>query len=103
MFLTFSRNKSKPSGYQRAKAFREFTINTRRRIKDTVLISAGIFSAAFGFKGFLLSNHFIDEGGYRHVITDFSSYRYPPLHTHYLHQYPIYDISVQYYGTHFCH
>ncbi|MBK6331344.1 MAG: YitT family protein [Bacteroidetes bacterium] len=62
MFLTFSRNKSKPSGYQRAKAFREFTINTRRRIKDTVLISAGIFSAAFGFKGFLLSNHFIDGG-----------------------------------------
>jgi uncharacterized membrane-anchored protein YitT (DUF2179 family) len=33
-----------------------------RFIKDTLLIAAGIFSAAFGFKGFLLTNHFIDGG-----------------------------------------
>ncbi len=33
-----------------------------RLIKDIVLIVAGIFSAAFGFKGFLLTNHFIDGG-----------------------------------------
>ena len=31
-------------------------------IKDFVLITLGIFSAAFGFKGFLLTNHFIDGG-----------------------------------------
>jgi uncharacterized membrane-anchored protein YitT (DUF2179 family) len=31
-------------------------------IKDTVLIIAGILSAAFGLKGFLLSSHFIDGG-----------------------------------------
>jgi len=31
-------------------------------IKDFVLISLGVLSAAFGFKGFLLSNHFIDGG-----------------------------------------
>ncbi|MCW3114634.1 MAG: rane protein [Segetibacter sp.] len=36
------------------------TIN--RHIKDFVLITLGIFSAAFGFKGFLLTNHFIDGG-----------------------------------------
>lgn len=30
--------------------------------KDVVLITLGIFSAAFGFKGFLLTNHFIDGG-----------------------------------------
>lgn len=34
----------------------------RRHIKDFILITLGIFSAAFGFKGFLLSNHFIDGG-----------------------------------------
>jgi uncharacterized membrane-anchored protein YitT (DUF2179 family) len=35
---------------------------TKRYIKDTILIVIGIFSAAFGFKGFLLTNHFIDGG-----------------------------------------
>ena len=33
-----------------------------RYLKDFVLITLGIFSAAFGFKGFLLTNHFIDGG-----------------------------------------
>ena len=35
---------------------------TKRHIKDFILIVSGIFSAAFGFKGFLLTNHFIDGG-----------------------------------------
>jgi uncharacterized membrane-anchored protein YitT (DUF2179 family) len=34
----------------------------KRHLKDFVLITLGIFSAAFGFKGFLLTNHFIDGG-----------------------------------------
>lgn len=34
----------------------------KRHLKDTVLIIVGIFSASFGFKGFLLTNHFIDGG-----------------------------------------
>jgi len=38
------------------------TINLKRHIKDFILITLGIFSAAFGFKGFLLTNHFIDGG-----------------------------------------
>jgi uncharacterized membrane-anchored protein YitT (DUF2179 family) len=33
-----------------------------RYTKDFILITLGVFSAAFGFKGFLLSNHFIDGG-----------------------------------------
>lgn len=37
-------------------------INLTRYLKDFVLILIGIFSAAFGFKGFLLNNHFIDGG-----------------------------------------
>ena len=36
--------------------------NIIRHIKDLFLISTGIFSAAFGFKGFLLTNNFIDGG-----------------------------------------
>jgi uncharacterized membrane-anchored protein YitT (DUF2179 family) len=33
-----------------------------RYTKDFILITLGVFSAAFGFKGFLLTNHFIDGG-----------------------------------------
>ncbi len=33
-----------------------------RSSKDFILITLGIFSAAFGFKGFLLTNNFIDGG-----------------------------------------
>lgn len=33
-----------------------------RLTKDFLLITTGIFSAALGFKGFLLTNHFIDGG-----------------------------------------
>lgn len=37
-------------------------VGVTRHIKDFILITAGIFSAAFGFKGFLMTNHFIDGG-----------------------------------------
>lgn len=50
------------SDYVLAKAYREFRINIERNIKDLILITLGIFSASFGFKGFLLTNHFIDGG-----------------------------------------
>lgn len=33
-----------------------------RHLKDFIFITLGVFSAAFGFKGFLLTNHFIDGG-----------------------------------------
>jgi uncharacterized membrane-anchored protein YitT (DUF2179 family) len=55
-------NKEKYSDFELAKGLREMRINIIRHIKDAILITAGIFSAAFGFKGFLLSNHFIDGG-----------------------------------------
>jgi len=38
------------------------TFNFTRILKDLILIIAGIFSASFGLKGFLLSSHFIDGG-----------------------------------------
>src|SRR5215211_1541794 len=46
----------------KARRFRELKITLVRNVKDFVLITIGIFSAAFGFKGFLLTNHFIDGG-----------------------------------------
>ena len=33
-----------------------------RLLKDIILITTGIFCATFGFKGFLMTNHFIDGG-----------------------------------------
>ncbi len=50
------------SNYVLAKGYRELKIIAKRNIKDFILISLGIFAAAFGFKGFLLTNHFIDGG-----------------------------------------
>jgi uncharacterized membrane-anchored protein YitT (DUF2179 family) len=50
------------SAYRIAKGYRELLITLRRGFKDIVLISLGIFSASFGFKGFLLTNGFIDGG-----------------------------------------
>ncbi|MDN3655984.1 YitT family protein [Ferruginibacter paludis] len=50
------------SSYRLAKKHREFLITIKGYFKDFLLITAGIFSASFGFKGFLLTNHFIDGG-----------------------------------------
>jgi uncharacterized membrane-anchored protein YitT (DUF2179 family) len=57
-----SGEKKEYSKYVLAKGYREFLILLKRNIKDTFLITTGIFSASFGFKGFLLTNHFIDGG-----------------------------------------
>lgn len=48
--------------YLRAKRYRQMFTSTRGKLKDMVLISIGLFSAAFGLKGFLLTNKFIDGG-----------------------------------------
>jgi len=50
------------SNYRIAKAYRNLVLTAKSQIKDTLLITLGIFSASFGFKGFLLTNHFIDGG-----------------------------------------
>ncbi len=54
--------KEKPSEYELAKRYKEFIISLKRNIKNLILIVVGIFSASFGFKGFLLTNDFIDGG-----------------------------------------
>jgi uncharacterized membrane-anchored protein YitT (DUF2179 family) len=60
--ITGARHAEDLSAFAMAKAYREVQISTLRYLKDIVLIALGVFSAAFGFKGFLLSNHFIDGG-----------------------------------------
>ncbi len=68
LHTTLHRKKGDPEGKDKysdfiiAKAYRKLRITVKRYIKDTILITAGIFSASFGFKGFLLTNHFIDGG-----------------------------------------
>jgi uncharacterized membrane-anchored protein YitT (DUF2179 family) len=48
--------------FQKLKALRIRRIQVERAIKDTLFITAGIFAAAFGLKGFLLPNGFLDGG-----------------------------------------
>jgi uncharacterized membrane-anchored protein YitT (DUF2179 family) len=55
-------DKNKISDYIFAKAYKKFRITIKHNIKDVFLILLGILSATFGFKGFLLTNHFIDGG-----------------------------------------
>ena len=50
------------SDYELAKAYWELKITIRRGLRDILLITAGLFSAAFGLKGFLLPSQFIDGG-----------------------------------------
>ena len=50
------------SSYQKAKAYKKAVLINKRYIKDAILIIAGILSASFGFKGFLMKSHFIDGG-----------------------------------------
>lgn len=55
-------DRNKVSNYIFAKAYKKFKITVKHNIKDVFLILLGILSATFGFKAFLLTNHFIDGG-----------------------------------------
>ncbi len=48
--------------YRLAKKQRAYNLTMLRHFKDFIYISLGVISATFGFKGFLLTNHFIDGG-----------------------------------------
>jgi uncharacterized membrane-anchored protein YitT (DUF2179 family) len=63
------------SGFELAKGFRELKIITIRHLKDAILITAGIASAAFGLESFLLPSKFIDGGatGISLLITELTS------------------------------
>jgi uncharacterized membrane-anchored protein YitT (DUF2179 family) len=50
------------SPYRAARQYKAFLITVRSWIRDSILITLGIFSASFGLKGFLLINGFVDGG-----------------------------------------
>jgi len=50
------------SDFELAKGYRELQINLVRLLKDILLISMGIGSAAFGLESFLVPSNFIDGG-----------------------------------------
>ncbi len=50
------------TNFQIAQGYRELQVYGKRLIKDIILISAGIGSAAFGLESFLLPSNFIDGG-----------------------------------------
>ena len=50
------------SHYVLVRAYLSFKKAVKRSLKDFLLITIAILSASFGFKGFLLTNHFIDGG-----------------------------------------
>lgn len=62
IFRDESIDKNKISDYIFAKAYKKFKITVKHNVKDVFLVLLGILSATFGFKAFLLTNHFIDGG-----------------------------------------
>jgi uncharacterized membrane-anchored protein YitT (DUF2179 family) len=65
------------SPYKRAKKVYQRRLLFRRSIKDWILIVAGVFSAAFGLKGFLLPNQFIDGGAVGIALLTAEVTKYP--------------------------
>jgi len=68
LYTTLRHKREKPerhhnySEVELAKGYSELLILVKRFVKDVTLVSIGISLASFGFKGFLLTNHFIDGG-----------------------------------------
>ncbi len=74
-------NKDDYSQYRLAKGFYELKLTLIRYIRDGLFLIAGIFSAAFGLKGFLLTNHFIDGGatGISLLLSNITGIWFPAL------------------------
>lgn len=64
------------SPFRLAKGYRELKVTLRRWLKDSILMTVGMFSAAFGLESFLLPNKFIDGGatGISLLITELTSF-----------------------------
>lgn len=67
--------------YRAAKNYRKRWVAIKAESRNAILIALGIFSAAFGFKGFLLPSHFIDGGvtGVSLLITEITKFPLSPL------------------------
>jgi uncharacterized membrane-anchored protein YitT (DUF2179 family) len=62
LFLSLRKENKHLSKYEQAKEFRIFRLSILSYFRDALLITAGVFSAAFGLESFLLPNKFIDGG-----------------------------------------
>lgn len=60
--LLFGRHTSPASPYSSARRKLEVRMEAKRMVTDTFMMSAGVLSAGFGLKGFLIPNHFLDGG-----------------------------------------
>ena len=58
----FGRNGELETRYSSAKRKIEMRIEAKRFATDLFMMSAGVLSAGFGLKGFLIPNHFLDGG-----------------------------------------
>jgi uncharacterized membrane-anchored protein YitT (DUF2179 family) len=67
------------SDFELAKGMHELKLTALQYVRDFVSVTLGIFSAAFGLKGFLLTNHFID-GGVTGISLLISALTAIPLH-----------------------
>lgn len=65
--------------YERAKGFKTRQSAFRSGVKDILFIIAGVVSAGFGLKGFLLPNDFIDGGttGISLIVSELSNFSFP--------------------------
>ncbi|MBS1652059.1 MAG: YitT family protein [Bacteroidetes bacterium] len=76
--LKTKKRKENLSQEQELESARIFFVRFKYVLKDVLLITLGVFSAAFGFKGFLLTNNFID-GGATGIALLFSKITFAPL------------------------
>ncbi len=60
--LLFGRHSIATSRYSSAKRQKELRIEATRLLTDIFMMSAGVLSAGFGLKGFLIPNQFLDGG-----------------------------------------
>ena len=69
------------SPYQHAKRLLATRITLLRGLKDLAFIAVGVFSAAFGLKGFLLPNDFLDGGatGIALLVGELTAISFPVL------------------------
>ena len=75
------RNKTKVTSFNEARKIVERRIEVKERISDFFIILAGILSAGFGLKGFLLPNEFLDGGatGISLLLAELTGFQLPIL------------------------
>jgi hypothetical protein len=69
----------KNSNYREAKNYRKRWVAIKAESRNAIFIVLGIFSAAFGFKGFLLPSHFSENVTQILIILTSFSLSFPPL------------------------